>query len=215
MHSDLYEKIDDRSVERGECLPIVEEFYSIQGEGFHAGKPAYFIRVGGCDIACHFCDTKISWNPKIHKLASVDEIVAKVLATPARSVVVTGGEPTMYNLEKLTKKIRANNIESFLETSGAYPITGQWDWICVSPKKQRLPVVENMERANELKVVISSEDDFLWAEQWRRTVREKCKLYLQPEFSHFENIIALMVEFAKNNPVWNISLQIHKFMKIP
>jgi organic radical activating enzyme len=215
MHSDLYEKIDEKSIDSGDFLPIVEEFYSIQGEGFHAGKPAYFIRVGGCDIACHYCDTKISWNRSIHKLASVDDIVAKVLETPARSVVVTGGEPTMYNLEKLTAKIRENNIESFLETSGAYPITGQWNWVCISPKRQKKPVLENMTLANELKVVISSENDFLWAEQWRETVTPDCKLFMQPEFSCFDNVIEAMVEYAKKNPAWNISLQIHKFMRIP
>ncbi len=215
MSKDLYEKVREADIENGKYLPIVEEFYTIQGEGFHAGKPAYFIRVGGCDIACHFCDTKISWNKNLHKKISVNNIVKKVVETAAKSVVVTGGEPTMYNLEPLTSEIYRNNIESFLETSGAYPITGKWDWICISPKQQKAPINNNMPLANELKVVISKAEDFQWAEKWRTHVNADCKLFLQPEFSRFDTIISKIVEYVKENPVWNVSLQIHKYMSIP
>lgn len=215
MNKDLYKKSDENDIKTGNYLPIVEEFYSIQGEGYHAGKPSYFIRVGGCDIACHFCDTKISWNKNFHKKISVKDIVKKVIETAAKNVVVTGGEPTMYNLELLAAEINKNSIESFLETSGAYPITGQWDWICLSPKQQKPPLPENLLLANELKVVISTEKDFQWAEKWRKHVNKNCKLFLQPEFSCFENIIDKIVEYTKENPAWNVSLQIHKFMRIP
>ncbi|HON18263.1 MAG TPA: 7-carboxy-7-deazaguanine synthase QueE [Salinivirgaceae bacterium] len=199
----------------GTLLPIVEEFYSIQGEGFHAGKAAYFVRLGGCDIACHFCDTKISWNSSIHPLVSVDEIIRRVLETPAKSVVVTGGEPALYNLTKLTSAIAHHKIEAFLETSGAYPISGFWKWICVSPKPWKIPLIENLFRADELKVVIEQESDFIWAEQMTKHVSQECKLFLQPEFSKFKTIVPHMVEFIKNNPKWNISVQIHKFLDIP
>ena len=202
-------------IQKGEALPVVEEFYSIQGEGFHAGKPAYFIRIGGCDIACHFCDTKISWDARIHRVMKVEDIIRQVTLTPAKSVVVTGGEPAMFNLEPLTNLIQTAKINSFLETSGAYPITGTWDWICVSPKQQSPPLKENIEKADELKVVITSEIDFDWAEKWRPYVSENCKLFLQPEYSCFDKIIDIIVEYCKNNPCWNISLQIHKFMNIP
>lgn len=202
-------------IKKGEALPIVEEFYSIQGEGFNAGKPAYFVRIGGCDIACHFCDTKISWNALIHQVITIDDIIQKIKSTPAKSIVVTGGEPAMFNLAPLTKLIQASKINSFLETSGAYPITGVWDWICVSPKQQKHPLPENIKKADELKVVIASESDFEWAEKWRPYTNENCKLFLQPEFSRFDKIIDSMVEYCKNNPCWNMSLQIHKFMEIP
>ena len=215
MNKDLYRRIDDESVIKGEKLPIVEEFYSIQGEGFHAGKPAYFIRVGGCDIACHFCDTKISWDPWSHALISIEDVVGKVMATAAKSVVVTGGEPAMYDLTKLTTLIKRASIASFIETSGAYPLTGEWDWICVSPKQAKPPLMENMKLAHELKVVICNLEDLRWAEKWENSVNSSCRLFLQPEFSQFDSIIGPMVEYVKNNPQWNISLQIHKYMQIP
>jgi len=211
----MIQSLDYQSIKNGKALPVVEEFYSIQGEGFHSGKPAYFIRVGGCDIACHFCDTKISWNASLHQIKSVTEIVEKVMTTSARSVVVTGGEPTMFNLKILTDLIKKNNISSFLETSGAYPVTGDWDWICVSPKPKSPPLKENLEKADELKVVIASNSDFEWAEKWVPFVNSNCKLFLQPEFSNFKTIINEIVEYCKNNPYWNISLQIQKFMDIP
>ncbi len=199
----------------GDVLPLVEEFYSIQGEGYHAGKAAYFIRIGGCDIACHFCDTKISWDSTIHPLVSVQEIINRVLATPARSVVVTGGEPALYNLSKLTSAIAYHKVEAFLETSGAYPVSGFWKWICVSPKPWKPPIRENLFRADELKVIIETESDLHFAEEMAQYTAPECKLFLQPEFSKFRHCVPLIVEYIKNNPKWNVSVQIHKFLDIP
>lgn len=203
--------------ENGKKLPLMEDFYTIQGEGFHTGKPAYFIRVGGCDIGCHWCDTKMSWNPEIHALISIEEIVDKVKKLPVQSVVVTGGEPTTYNLEPLTSLLKKNNIQTFIETSGAYTLTGNWDWICFSPKRESHKKPERIfyEKADELKVIIFEDADFKWAEENANQMHSNCKLYLQPEWSRYETNIAKIVEYVKNNPKWNISLQIHKFMHIP
>jgi 7-carboxy-7-deazaguanine synthase len=201
----------------GRKLPLMEDFYTIQGEGYHTGKPAYFIRVGGCDIGCHWCDTKMSWNPHIHKLIAIKEIVSKVMKLPVQSVVVTGGEPTTYNLEPLTTELKANGIEAFIETSGSYKLTGEWDWICFSPKResQKKPESEFYNVAHELKIIIFDDEDFEWAEYNANLVNGNCKLYLQPEWSRYEKNILKIVEYVKNNPKWNISLQIHKFMHIP
>ncbi len=210
-----FNKVDVAITEHGKKLPIVESFYSIQGEGFHTGKAAYFIRIGGCDIACHWCDSKVSWNASIHPLMRIEEIAENVLATPARSVVVTGGEPALYNLEPLSNIIRENQIANFLETSGAYAIKGKWDWICVSPKHNKEPLIINLQRANELKVVVFDEGDFAFAERWKDYVPENCQLFLQPEFSQFEKMAPKIVDFVKAFPQWNVSLQSHKYLDIP
>jgi len=199
----------------GNNLPLVEQFYTLQGEGFHTGKAAYFIRIGGCDIGCRWCDSKISWSPDIHKLVSVDEILTHVLDTPARSVVVTGGEPSLYNLNPLCDRLKQHNIETFIETSGAYPLTGNWDWICLSPKRNVHPQEGMYKRANELKVIIYEDDDIEWAETCATYVSESCYLYLQPEWSRYAVNIDKIVDYVKNNPKWMVSLQSHKFMKIP
>ena len=201
--------------ENGWKLPLVEEFYTIQGEGFHTGKPAYFIRIGGCDVGCEWCDTKFSWNPALHPLVPIEDIVEKAVACPARAVVVTGGEPLMYNMEPLTTALRARGITLFLETSGAYPLTGHWDWICLSPKENMPPLEEIYEKASELKVIIRDTADFAWAEKNARRVKKNCYLYLQPEWSRYEKNIPEIVAYAKAHPEWNISLQAHKFMHIP
>lgn len=211
----MYQKVDTALLEGGYKLPLVEAFYSIQGEGHHSGKAAYFIRIGGCDIACHWCDSKMSWNAAWHPLVPIDNIIRNILNTPARSVVVTGGEPAMYPLEPLSNKIRSNNISNFLETSGAYPITGKWDWICISPKPNKYPLTENLQKADEVKIVIFDNDDFTFAEKWKDKVPKTCKLLLQPEYSQFNKMAPLMVEYAKNHPEWQISLQAHKFLDIP
>lgn len=202
-------------IEEGIELPLVEQFYTLQGEGFHTGKAAYFIRIGGCDIGCRWCDSKISWSSDIHSMVSVDEILEKVLETPARSVVVTGGEPSLYNLKPLCDKLKEHNIETFIETSGAYPLTGIWDWICLSPKRNVHPDTSMYERAEELKVIIYEDEDFEWAEACAKRVSDSCYIYLQPEWSRFAINIDKIVEYVKNNPRWMISLQSHKFMKIP
>lgn len=201
--------------DNGKTLPLVEQFYSIQGEGYHTGKPAYFIRLGGCDIGCKWCDTKFSWQESLHQLVSTDEIVSKTVAQKAKSIVVTGGEPLIYKLDYLCDKLKENNIETFLETAGNHPITGKWDWICLSPKQHNPPLPEIFKIADELKVIIGSKDDFLWAEENRKKVSEKCKLYLQPEWSVYNSIIHEVVAYAKERPEWSVSLQSHKFMKIP
>jgi organic radical activating enzyme len=196
-------------------LPIVEEFYTIQGEGYYSGHPAYFIRIGGCDVGCPWCDTKISWDASKHTSKSVDEIVKNAADCPAPFVVITGGEPLMYNLDYLCTGLKDAGMETSLETSGAYPLSGAWDWICLSPKINKPPVSDIFNQADELKMVISDEKDLDWAFENAVMVNPSCKLYLQPEWSVFRSVLPKIVEFVKINPHWNISLQMHKFMRIP
>jgi organic radical activating enzyme len=199
----------------GRLLPLVEEFYTIQGEGYHTGKAAYFIRIGGCDVGCAWCDTKFSWNPDLHPVVRAESIVENVLGHPASSVVVTGGEPLMVNLDYLTGLLKEKGIETFLETSGAYPLSGTWDWICFSPKQNMPPEGKIFREAHELKVIIAREADLEWALENASKVSPECKLYLQPEWSQRELILPRIIEFAKNQPRWMISLQSHKYMRIP
>lgn len=201
--------------EGGRKLPLVEEFYTIQGEGYHTGKAAYFIRIGGCDVGCSWCDTKFSWNPDLHPVVPAEEIVSHVLSHPAAAVVVTGGEPLMVNMDYLTGLLKKQGIETFLETSGAYPLSGVWDWICFSPKKSFPAKGKIFKEAHELKMIVASEEDLEWALENSRKVGPQCKLYLQPEWSKRESILPLIIEFAKENPRWMISLQSHKYMRIP
>ena len=201
--------------EEGTKLPLVEEFFSLQGEGFHTGKAAYFIRLGGCDVGCSWCDSRFSWNPDIHPLIKADTIIGNVLKSGTDSVVVTGGEPLMWNLDYLCRGLKKNNISTFIETSGAYSMSGQWDWICLSPKKNMPPLPDICNIADELKVIIQERSDFDWAEKYSSLVNQTCKLFLQPEWSRFEKIIPDIVEYIKVNPGWRISLQIHKYMHIP
>jgi 7-carboxy-7-deazaguanine synthase len=201
--------------EEGRKLPLVEDFYTIQGEGYHTGKAAYFIRLGGCDIGCSWCDAKFTWNRHLHPLVITDEIVRRALEYPARSVVVTGGEPSAYPLEYLCNRLIDNGVETFVETSGAYPLTGRWNWICLSPKRNSPPLDDIYPRADELKVIIYDSDDLAWAEENAARVGKSCLLYLQPEWSRYEKNISGIVEYVKTNPLWHISLQAHKFMHIP
>lgn len=196
-------------------LPLVEEFHTLQGEGFHSGKAAWFIRLGGCDVGCNWCDSRFSWNPEVHPLVSFEIIVKNAVSSGAKSVVVTGGEPLMWNLDALCTALKSNNISTFLETSGAYPISGKWDWICLSPKKNMPPVKAICTIANELKVIIEKKSDFLWAEEYHDIVGNSCHLFLQPEWSRFNIVVPEIVEYIKKNPDWRISLQIHKYMHIP
>lgn len=201
--------------ENGQKLPLIDEFYSVQGEGYHVGKAAYFIRIGGCDIGCHWCDTKISWRADIHKAACVKEIARKAAAFASKSIVVTGGEPTLYNLAPLCKALKNKNLTTYIETSGAHQLTGLWDWVCLSPKRQKPPLTNIFPQANELKVIVFDENDFFWAEENAQKVPENCKLYLQPEWSRHQSLTPKIVEYVKHNPLWKISIQAHKFMKIP
>jgi len=198
-----------------EKLPLVEEFFSIQGEGFHTGKAAYFIRLGGCDIGCSWCDTPFSWDTELHPMVETDTIIDHIIKSGTDSVVVTGGEPLMWNLDYLCSGLKQKNICTFIETSGAYPLSGEWDWICLSPKRNMPPGNEICSAADELKVIIEDESDFDWAEKYRKLVDKKCRLFLQPEWKIFESIIPEIVTYVKKNPSWRISLQVHKFMHIP
>ena len=201
--------------EDGTLLPLMEEFYTIQGEGYHTGKAAYFIRLGGCDVGCHWCDVKESWDAELHPLTTADQIVENANRHPSKAVVVTGGEPLIYNLDYLTAQLQQKGIQTFIETSGAYPLSGHWDWICLSPKKFKSPTPAVAQHANELKVIIFNKSDFLFAEEHARSVGPNCKLYLQPEWSKSKEMIPLIVEYVMNNPKWEISLQTHKYLNIP
>ena len=205
----------DDLFEGGKKLPLAEDFYTIQGEGYHTGKAAYFIRLGGCDIGCSWCDAKFTWNRHLHPLVNADEIIARALSFPAMSVVVTGGEPLSYPLGYLCRNLKDNGVKTYIETSGAYPMTGEWDWICLSPKKQSPPQPGIFKTADELKVIVSDITDLDWAEENARKVNKSCRLYLQPEWSRYEKVVSGVIEYVKENPVWNISLQAHKFMRIP
>ena len=199
----------------GSLLPLMEEFYTIQGEGFHSGKAAYFIRLGGCDVGCHWCDVKESWDASTHPLTAVEKIAEHAMQHPAKAVVVTGGEPLLYNLDKLCSELKNKGMQLYLETSGAYPLSGNWDWICLSPKKFKPPVKDVAEKAGELKVIIFNKSDFEWAEQHAQLVSKDCKLYLQPEWSRSHEMTPLIVDYVKDHPQWEISLQTHKFLNIP
>ncbi len=207
--------MSSESKDTGIYLPLVEKFYSIQGEGFHTGKAAFFLRIGGCDVGCSWCDTKFAWDPAQWEMIHINSIICDVRDSGADSVVITGGEPLMYNLDPLCSELKALNIKTYLETSGSHELTGIWDWICLSPKKNLPPTGNICSLAGELKVIIESEDDFKWAEQYREKVKPACKLYLQPEWSNYKKIMPQVVEYVKKHTGWSISLQSHKFMGIP
>jgi 7-carboxy-7-deazaguanine synthase len=208
-------KNHSKTIKDGARLPLVEEFFSLQGEGYHTGKAAYFIRLGGCDVGCSWCDSRFSWNPNLHPMVETDAIINRVIISGTDSVVVTGGEPLMWNLDYLCAGLKKNNITNFIETSGAYPLSGDWDWICLSPKRNMPPITDICKVADELKVIIQDKSDFVWAEKYREMVVSKCRFFLQPEWSRFETIIPEIVEYIKRNPIWRISLQVHKYMHIP
>ena len=194
-------------------LPVMEKFYTIQGEGYYSGQPFYFIRLGGCDVGCHWCDVKESWDHNQHQFIEVDDLIKDVKEYTS-NVVITGGEPLMWNLSELTKRFKENNIKLHLETSGAYEMSGNWDWVCLSPKKKMLPKQEIYSKANELKVIIYNNDDFKFAIQESEKVSPDCKLFLQPEWSKFDIMKDKIAQFVMKNKNWNISLQIHKYLEI-
>ena len=194
-------------------LPVMETFFSIQGEGYHTGQSFCFIRLAGCDVGCHWCDVKESWDHNEHQFLAIDKIV-KLVNKNSSQVVITGGEPLMWDLKKLTADLKINNIKVHLETSGAYDLTGTYDWICLSPKKRKLPKKEIYKKANELKIIVYNKDDFKFALREEKKVNDNCKLFIQPEWSKFDEIKKDVVKFVKENPKWSVSLQTHKYLEI-
>jgi organic radical activating enzyme len=199
----------------GVSYPVMEHFYTLQGEGFHQGRAAYFLRLGGCDVGCVWCDVKDSWDAGLHPLRQVNEMIEEISKTPARIVVITGGEPLMHDLGPLTQALKAAGFQTHLETSGAYPLSGQWDWICLSPKKFKAPLEAILPLCHELKIVIYNQSDFKWAEEHAARVSPSCKLYLQPEWSKAEKMTPAIIDYIKAHPRWELSLQIHKYIHVP
>lgn len=201
-------------VEKGLMLPLMEEFYTIQGEGYHKGTAAYFIRIGGCDVGCHWCDVKESWNAETHPPTPIDSIIANA-EKYSNTIVITGGEPLTWDMGPLTEGLKAKNMKIHIETSGAYPLTGVWDWICLSPKKNKLPVGDIYKKAHELKVIIYNKHDFIFAEEQAAQVSDDCILYLQPEWSVRDKMVPQIVDYVMKHPKWKVSLQTHKYLNIP
>ncbi|AIZ65143.1 7-carboxy-7-deazaguanine synthase [Hymenobacter sp. DG25B] len=201
--------------EAGAALPLMEQFYTIQGEGYNAGRAAYFLRLGGCDVGCVWCDVKESWDADQHPRVAISDMVAAATANAGRNVVITGGEPLMHDLTSLTTALKEAGCQNWIETSGAYPLSGIWDWICVSPKKFKAPLPEVVAQAHELKVVVFHKSDFVWAEQHAAMAGPQTRLYLQPEWSKAAIMTPLIIEYVKAHPQWQISLQTHKYLDIP
>lgn len=193
----------------------MEAFYTLQGEGFHQGRAAYFIRLGGCDVGCVWCDVKESWDAAAHPKLTIEEIAAGALKYPGRIAVITGGEPLMHPLDELTAKLQAQGFQTHLETSGSHPLSGTWDWICLSPKKFKQPLPAILQKAHELKVVAYNKSDFAWAEQYASQVAPGCRLYLQPEWSKAQEMIPLICNYIMEHPQWELSLQLHKYINLP
>ena len=202
------------ALRKGEILPVMEAFYTLQGEGFYKGTAAYFIRLGGCDVGCHWCDVKESWEAEKHPILQVRDIVEEALKH-SKTIIITGGEPLMWNLDLLTKYLKEGGARIHIETSGAHPLSGDLDWICLSPKKLKLPKEEVFAKTNELKMIIYNNNDFLFAEQMAAKVSSDCRLYLQPEWSKREKVIPKIVDYVMAHPQWKASLQMHKYLEIP
>jgi len=196
-------------------LPVVEHFYTLQGEGFHQGKAAYFIRLGGCDVGCVWCDVKDSWDAGKHPLLKIEDLILIVKETPAKIVVITGGEPLLHNLDSLTIELQKAGLKTHIETSGSSPLSGRWDWITLSPKKFKAPLAQNLQYASELKVVVFNKSDFEWAEKYAALVSTNCRLYLQPEWDKASIITPMIIDYVKANTKWQLSLQIHKYINVP
>lgn len=208
------DKTVQKQVDAGLMLPLMEAFYTLQGEGYHKGSAAYFIRIGGCDVGCHWCDVKESWEAEKHPPTNIQSIVTEAKKY-SDTIVITGGEPLMWDMEPLTTALKEVGLNIHIETSGAYDITGHWDWFCLSPKKNKLPTKEAAARADELKVIIYNKDDFRFAEEQAKRVGKDCVLYLQPEWSKRDLMMPLMVDYVLANPQWKVSLQTHKYLNIP
>ena len=198
-----------------QVLPVMEHFYTIQGEGYHQGRAAYFIRLGGCDVGCVWCDVKESWDADKHPKLSIKFLLEEVKKTPAKLIVITGGEPLMHDLDILTKTLQQNGFETNIETSGSSPLSGNWDWVCLSPKKFKAPLPDVVSAADELKIVVFNHSDFAWAEKYAALVSPNCKLYLQPEWGKAQLITPSIIDYIKKHPKWELSLQIHKYINVP
>lgn len=201
-------------VDAGKMLPLMEAFYTIQGEGYHKGTAAYFIRVGGCDVGCHWCDVKESWDADVHPPTAIETIARQAMES-SDTIVVTGGEPLMWDMQPLTNLLKEKKLKTHIETSGAYPLSGDWDWICLSPKKRKPPVSKIYSKAHELKMIVYNKSDFKFAEEHAKKVSKDCILYLQPEWNASEKITPFIVEYVMKHPKWKISLQTHKYLNIP
>jgi organic radical activating enzyme len=213
-----YQQLNDQTnglLVEGKVLPLMEAFYTLQGEGFHSGLPSYFVRIGGCDVGCHWCDVKESWNALLHPPTHTDAILEQIMSCQAKTVVVTGGEPMNYNLNYFTQQLQNAGFETHLETSGSSPLSGNWNWICLSPKRNKAPLQVFYDQASELKVIIENEADFEWAEQNANKVNSNCQLFLQPEWSKSKLMMQKIVDYALQNPRWKVSIQSHKYMHIP
>ncbi|MSP08043.1 MAG: 7-carboxy-7-deazaguanine synthase QueE [Chitinophagaceae bacterium] len=193
----------------------MEMFYSLQGEGYHQGKAAFFIRLAGCDVGCVWCDVKDSWDASKHPQLSIDEIVNAALSHPSKIAIVTGGEPLLHALAPLTTALKAAGFQTHIETSGSSPLSGQWDWICLSPKKFKFPLEESIAAASELKVVVFNKSDIEWAESFEKKVSPNCKLYLQPEWDKADTMTPLSIDYIKAHPHWELSAQLHKYIQVP
>jgi organic radical activating enzyme len=211
----MTESLDHQIIQSTNELPVMEDFYTIQGEGFYQVHAAYFIRLGGCDVGCVWCDVKESWDVNAHPKIQVNDLVKKAKFSGSEIVVITGGEPAMHNLELLTEELQKAGLKTNIETSGAYPLTGNWDWVCLSPKKFKAPHPSVFEKADELKIIVYNKSDFDWAEEHAAKVKETTELFLQPEWSKEKEMIPIIINYVKANPKWKVSLQIHKYMNIP
>ena len=203
------------SVDPAQNLPLMEEFLTLQGEGAHTGSSAYFLRIGGCDVGCHWCDVKESWNAELHPVTPLEQMVQNALASGSPTVVVTGGEPLMWNMGPLTDALHAAGLQVHLETSGAYALTGTWDWICLSPKKTKAPRPEWYAVAHELKVIVFNNDDFRWAEVHAQEINRDAQRFLQPEWSKRDKALPDIIAYIEQNPTWRLSLQTHKYIGLP
>lgn len=202
------------ALKAGLVVPLMEEFYTIQGEGYHKGSAAYFVRIGGCDVGCHWCDVKESWDAEKHPPTEISTIINNAKQY-SDTIVVTGGEPLMWNMSPLTSGLRNENLATHIETSGAFTLSGDWDWICLSPKKRMLPLDDIYKVADELKVIVYNQNDFVFAEEQAAKVQPNCKLFLQPEWSKREQVMPMVVDYVLQHPKWKASLQTHKYMNIP
>jgi organic radical activating enzyme len=202
------------ALDQGLVVPLMEAFYTIQGEGYHKGTAAYFVRIGGCDVGCHWCDVKESWDAEKHPPTSIKTIVSQA-KKHSDTIVVTGGEPLMWDMNPLTKSLKEVGLQTHIETSGAYPLTGDWDWVCLSPKKRMLPLPDIYTQAHELKVIVYNQSDLDFAEEQAVKVGANCKLFLQPEWSRRDSAMPLIVDYVMKHPQWKVSLQTHKYLNIP